>query len=93
MLKILMRTWAGASWSVTKNMLGGMTRFMTEHQVNMNTFARIFEDVSYGDIYKRAEIYRGHHRAGAFAEAIEDFYYGRASHEEDGNQEDMRQAV
>lgn len=77
MLKILMRTWAGVSWSVTRNMLGGMTRFMMENRVNMNSFAKVFEHVTYEDIWGRALQYPGQHRPGAFSDAIADFYYGR----------------
>ena len=82
MLKILMRTWAGASWSVTRNMLGGMTLFMTENRVNMNTFAKVFEKVTYEDIWRRALKYPGQHRPGAFADTIADFYNGTVVKEE-----------
>ena len=76
MLKILMRTWAGASWSVTKNMLNGMTIFMQENHVSMNSFAAKFEHVSYEDIRAKAAEYPGRHRGGAFADALTELYTG-----------------
>ena len=76
MLKILMRTWAGASWSVTKNMLNGMTIFMQENRVSMNSFAAKFEHVSYEDILAKAAEYPGRHRGGAFADALKELYTG-----------------
>ena len=94
MLKILMRTWAGASWSVTRNMLGGMTLFMTENRVNMNTFAKVFEKVTYEDIWRRALKYPGQHRPGAFADTIADFYNGRVVKQENddaGSDDDLPQ--
>lgn len=94
MLKILMRTWAGVSWSVTRNMLGGMTRFMMENRVNMNSFAKVFEHVTYEDIWGRALQYPGQHRPGAFSDAIADFYYGRVVKQgidDDGSDDDLFQ--
>ena len=76
MLKILMRTWAGASWSLTKNMLNGMTIFMQENHVSMNSFAAKFEHVSYEDIRAKAAEYPGRHRGGAFADALTELYTG-----------------
>lgn len=76
MLKILMRTWAGASWSVTKNMLNGMTIFMQENRVSMNSFAAKFEHISYEDILAKAAEYPGRHRGGAFADALKELYTG-----------------
>ena len=76
MLKILMRTWAGASWSVTKNMLNGMTIFMQENRVSMNSFAAKFEHVSYKDILDKAAEYPGRNRGGAFADALTELYTG-----------------
>ena len=76
MLKIVMRTWAGASWSVTKNMLNGMTIFMQENRVSMNSFAAKFDHVSYEDILAKAAEYSGRNRGGAIADALAELYTG-----------------
>ena len=74
MLKLLHKTWAGESWSLTMNMLGGMTGFMSSHDFNCNTFARKMRYVTYSEICDKAREFRGMSKEGAFTAAIADLF-------------------
>lgn len=74
MLKILHRTWAGENWSVTKNMLGGMARFMKMYEITANSFVKTFRDVSGKDITAEADRFTGMSKEGAFAMALAEIY-------------------
>ena len=74
MLKLIHKTWAGESWSLTMNMLGGMAGFMSSHDFNCNTFVRKMRYVTYSEICDKAREFRGMSKEGAFTAAIADLF-------------------
>lgn len=72
MLKIVHKTWAGEKWSVTKHMLAGMSQFLKTHNVDIDSFSRMFRHVTYEEIVAKALDFKGMTRDGAFASAIAD---------------------
>ena len=74
MLKWILRTWAGESWSITKYMLGGMARFLKMYDFNMNSFVKIFRRITYANIIEGANKFSGMTRDGAFASAIAEIF-------------------
>ena len=72
MLKIVHKTWAGEKWSVTKHMLVGMAQFLKTHDVDINSFSRMFRHVSYEEIFIKTLEFPGMTRDGAYASAIAD---------------------
>ena len=80
MLDIIKKTWGGESWSVTKNMLTGMTVFMNMYSdengigVDRDKFVELLRVVTASDIRKRAETYRGMAIGSAYGIAIADYY-------------------
>ena len=74
MLKILHKTWAGENWSVTRNMLAGMTRFMKMYEVRISDFVRALRETTYQDIKDEVDRFRGMSRDGAFAAALAEIY-------------------
>ena len=55
MLRILHRTWAGESWSVSKYMLAGMARFMRMYEFDEESFIAIFRRVKQKEIMNLAD--------------------------------------
>ena len=82
MLDIIKKTWGGESWSVTKNMIQGMTVFMNMYsgkkggEVNTNKFVNCLRKANASDIRKRAETYQGMAIGTAYGIAIADYYEG-----------------
>jgi len=74
MLKAMHKTWAGETWSITKYMLGGMSRFLQMYDVNMNSFVKVFRHITNKDISEKAEKFAGMTRDGAFASAIAEIF-------------------
>lgn len=74
MLKILHRTWAGDSWSVSKYMLGGMARFMKMYEVRANSFVKAFREVSKDEIVSEAMRFKSMTKDGAYATALAEIY-------------------
>ena len=78
MLKILHRTWAGESWSVSKYMLAGMARFMQMYEVKAEAFVHAFRKVEQKDIMDLADQFRGMTKDGAVANALAEIFDKRA---------------
>ena len=74
MLKILHKTWAGENWSVSKNMLGGMARFMRMYEFSSTSFIKAFREVTYGEISAVAKHFKGMTNDGAYATALAEIY-------------------
>lgn len=74
MLRILHRTWAGDSWSVTKNMIGGMARFMKMYEVRGNSFVKAFREVAKDEIDSEAKRFIGMTKDGAYATALAEIF-------------------
>ena len=74
MLKMLHKTWAGESWSVTRYMIAGMTRFMKMYEIRINDFVKAFREVTYQEIKDEAGRFRGMSKEGAFAAALAELY-------------------
>ena len=74
MLKLIHRTWAGESWSVNRNMIGGMARFMRMYEFNANTFVKVFREVEQEDIVAEAMRFKGMTKAGAYAAALAEIF-------------------
>ena len=70
MMRILHRTWAGESWSVSKYMLAGMTRFMKMYEFKDFSFIKAFREVTQKEIVKESERFPGMSKDGAFASAL-----------------------
>ena len=70
MLQNLRLTWMGESWSVTQDMLGGVSQFMEMYEFRDFDFISIFRQVSQADILAEAAKYAGKSKAGAIAAAI-----------------------
>ena len=79
MLKMLHKTWAGESWSVTRNMIAGMTRFMQMHEVDSRVFVKALRETTGQEIKDEADRFRGMSRDGAFASALAEIYGLNAS--------------
>ena len=84
MLGIILQTWGGENWTVTKNMLKGMSVFMNMYggekgtDVDISRFISRLRKVTASDIRRRAETYRGMAVGSAFGIAIADYYEGMA---------------
>lgn len=78
MLKMINRTWAGESWSVTKNMLGGMARFMKMYDVSPRDFMKAFREVTYKEIIIEANRFEGMSKDGAYGAALAEIYDRRS---------------
>ena len=74
MMKTLHRTWAGESWSIGRNMLGGMWRFLKMYPVDADTFVKVFRTVTYNDIRSEALRFSGVTKSGAYATALAEIY-------------------
>ena len=74
MLTILHRTWAGESWSVSRNMLCGMARFMKMYSFQEQSFVKALRGVTRREVVTRADQYPGMTRDGAFAAALADLF-------------------
>ena len=74
MLMMLHRTWAGESWSVTRNMISGMTRFVQMYEVETDDFIRALRETTYQEVKDVADRFRGMTREGAFASALAEIY-------------------
>ena len=74
MLKILHRTWAGERWSVSKNMLGGMARFMKMYNFSANSFVKTFRGVTCLDIEREVLKFPAMSKDGAYATALAEIY-------------------
>ena len=74
MLKILHRTWAGDTWSISKYMLGGMTRFMKMYEFKGNSFVKAFREVTQEEIVRESMRFSGMTKDGAFATALAEIY-------------------
>lgn len=74
MMKTLHRTWAGESWSIGRNMLGGMWRFLKMYPVDADAFVRVFRTVTYNDIRSEALRFSGVTKSGAYATALAEIY-------------------
>lgn len=74
MLVILHKTWAGENWSVTRNMLAGMTRFMQMYEVSTPAFVKALRETTYQDIKDEVDRFRGMSRDGAYAAAIAEIF-------------------
>ena len=74
MLKILHRTWAGESWSVSRNMIGGMTRLMKMYEIKANPFVKVFREVTQDDILKEVMRFNGMAKDGAYAAALAEIF-------------------
>lgn len=74
MMKTLHRTWAGESWSIGRNMLGGMWRFLKMYPVDADAFVKVFRTVTYNDIRSEALRFSGVTKSGAYATALAEIY-------------------
>ncbi len=74
MLKTLLKTWVGENWSISRNMLGGMARFMTMYEFKPNSFVKVFREVSYEEIRMEALRFTGMTKEGAYATALAEIY-------------------
>lgn len=74
MLRLLHRTWAGENWSVSRNMLGGMTRFMKMYDFQDNAFVKAFREVTKREIIREAARFPGMTKDGAFATALGEIF-------------------
>lgn len=74
MLKMLHRTWAGESWSVTRNMLSGMARFIKMQNLKINDFVKAFRETTCQEIKDEADRFRGMSKDGAYAAALAEIY-------------------
>ena len=79
MLKMLHRTWAGERWSVSRNMIGGMGRFMRMYKVRANSFVRALREVRQEDIEKEAMRFGSMTKDGAYATALAEIYDRRST--------------
>ena len=79
MLKILHRTWAGESWSVSRNMIGGMTRLMKMYEIKANPFVKVFREVKQEDILREVMRFTGMPKDGAYAAALAKIYDQKAA--------------
>ena len=80
MLEIIRKTWAGESWSVTKNMIAGMKEFMdmyggeSGNEIDVPEFIHKLRRVTAADIRKKAETLKGMSIGSAFGAAIAGYY-------------------
>ena len=74
MLKTLLKTWAGENWSISRNMLGGMARFMTMYEFKSTSFVKAFREVRYEEIRMEALRFTGMTKEGAYATALAEIY-------------------
>ena len=74
MMQILHHTWAGESWSIGRNMLGGMVRFLKMYAVDGETFVKVFRTVTYNEIRTEALRFAGVTKTGAYAMALAEIY-------------------
>ena len=74
MLKLLHRTWAGESWSVSRNMLGGMSRFMRMYDFQDAAFVNALRGITYEEVVIEADRFPGMTRDGAFATALGEIF-------------------
>ena len=74
MLKTIHKTWAGESWSVTRNMIAGMARFMMMYDVASDLFVKALRETTYEDIKNEADRFRGMSKDGAYAAALAEIY-------------------
>ena len=80
MLNLIKKTWGGVSWSVTKNMLQGMTVFMKMYtnkygeRVDVVRFIKALRDVDASDIRSRAKKHKGMALGTAYGIAIAGYY-------------------
>jgi hypothetical protein len=74
MLKILHRTWAGESWSVSRNMLGGMSRFLKMYDFHDTAFVKAMRGVTHREVVMEADRFPGMARDGAFATALGEIF-------------------
>ena len=85
MLNIIKKTWGGASWSVTKNMLQGMTVFMNMYtnqkgeKIDVNQFIKGLRKVDASEIRSRAERQKGMAKGTAYGVAIASYYEEQAA--------------
>ena len=74
MLKMIHKTWAGESWSVTKYMLAGMARFLQMYEVRIPAFVKAFREVTYQEIRAESARFPGMSKDGAYAAAIAEIF-------------------
>lgn len=74
MLKLLHRTWAGESWSISRNMLCGMARFMKMYDFHEQSFVKAFRGITRKEIVSQANCFPGMTRDGAFAAALAEIF-------------------
>ena len=74
MMQVLHCTWAGESWSIGRNMLGGMVRFLKMYAVDDETFVKVFRTVTYNEIRTEALRFAGVTKTGAYAMALAEIY-------------------
>ena len=74
MLKMLYKTWAGESWSVTRYMIAGMSRFMKMYEIRINDFVKAMRETTYQEIKDEAGRFRGMTKDGAYATALAEIF-------------------
>jgi len=74
MLRLIRLVWSGALWSVSRNMIGGMSRFMRMYDFSDVDFVRAFRHIGKEDIIAVAATFRGYSAEGAFAQAIAEIF-------------------
>ena len=78
MLDIVLKTWGGVPWSVTKNMINGMTVFFGMYEkIDTRRFISRMRRLTASDIRNKALEYKGRAIGSAYGVAIADFYEGK----------------
>ena len=70
MLRLIQAVWNGEPWSLSRNMLRGMARFMRMYEFSDEEFIETFQKVDKDDIIARVESFHSLSREGAFANAL-----------------------
>jgi hypothetical protein len=71
--------WAGELWSVSRNMIRGMSRFMKMYDFSDSAFIKAFRHVSREDIIAGAASFSSYSAEGAFAQAIAEMFDARST--------------
>ena len=79
MLRLIHMIWAGELWSVSRNMIRGMSRFMKMYDFSDSAFIKAFRHVSREDIIAGAASFSSYSAEGAFAQAIAEMFDARST--------------
>ena len=78
MLRLIRAVWNGESWSLSRNMLRGMARFMRMYDFSDEEFIEAFQNVDRDSILSGVASFPSYSREGAFAKVLAQLFDARS---------------